>query len=584
MKARKCENLGNLTAATQGKVENRGPNLLIVGAPRAGTTFLFSCLGGHPRIFAPPVKEPHFHLADRWPLGGPENEAFRLPIGEFLAGRRKTVWGGLVHSADDYDAIFAPGMAELWRLEATPNYFAEGRFMAERLAHRLGPNIRIIVTLRDPVARALSHFRSFVQNNWEDKTFTEALESGPERCQKGWAPTWDYLNYSRVRQPLAEWRSVFGARLKVVVYEDLIYNPRAVLADLQSWLGLDVADLPLDRPHNAARAQPAPSLVDAETAVAASRRIDLADERAALDDLRDARFKLPLITIGMPVRNGESTIGKALSSLLNQTYPNIEIVVCDNASTDGTRAIVAGVAERDPRVKLKQYDTLVGIKDSYDRALKTARGEYFLFAPCDDSWAPEFLDQAVRHMQANEAVAVCCGQIKLFDDNGRSWISNGTRPIKGAAASRWTQALLYTGDASRLYGLIRRSVLDRIIPDTDPEGWDHYTAAKLALRGEIAFLDIPAMYRRQTPITHYRELIHRQEHTVFGRALFMRHVVKLFEQDAEFDVAPLKARTALSSFLLQHNIGSPNGICYAPLRWLLRRTARALRLTSRILP
>ena len=73
-----------------------GPNLLLIGAPRSGTSFLHQRLAGHPEIFAPRIKEPHFHLADRWPLGGPEADAFRQPIAEFVAGRRRSVWGGLL--------------------------------------------------------------------------------------------------------------------------------------------------------------------------------------------------------------------------------------------------------------------------------------------------------------------------------------------------------------------------------------------------------------------------------------------------------------------------------------------------------
>lgn len=142
------------------------PNLMLIGAPRAGTTWLWTSLARNPEIFAPPIKEPHFHLADRWPLGGPEARAFTRPLAQFRRGFRPEVWGGLMTDPDQYSALYDNAPSARWRLEGTPNYFAEGREMAVRLAERLPPETRIVVTLRDPVARTLSHYRLFRKLGW----------------------------------------------------------------------------------------------------------------------------------------------------------------------------------------------------------------------------------------------------------------------------------------------------------------------------------------------------------------------------------------------------------------------------------
>ena len=59
----------------------------------------------------------------------------------------------------------------------------------------------------------------------------------------------------------------------------------------------------------------------------------------------------PVVSIGLPVYNGERWLRSALDCLLGQTYRNIELVVCDNASTDATAALCAEYVERDPRVR-----------------------------------------------------------------------------------------------------------------------------------------------------------------------------------------------------------------------------------------
>jgi hypothetical protein len=265
-----------------------GPNLQLIGAPRCGTSFLHQRLAGHREIFAPRIKEPHFHLADRWSLGGPEAEHFVEPLAEFVAGRRRSVWGGLLEDEDVYHRLYAPGRDVPWRLEATPNYFAEGRFMAERLADRLGPDLRVIIALRDPVERALSHYRLFRTLGWEDRPFDEALRLGPDRVANGWAPTWDYLRYSTYSQPLREWREVVGDHVTVVHFDDLTHRPDEVASELFAGLGLGSARASLLRAPaiNATPSDEGPAATDAEAAVVAAGRLDLAEERATVESCR----------------------------------------------------------------------------------------------------------------------------------------------------------------------------------------------------------------------------------------------------------------------------------------------------------
>ncbi|QEE35276.1 glycosyltransferase [Octadecabacter sp. SW4] len=570
---------------TEAKITTAGPNLLIIGAPRAGTTFLWGWLGQHPDIFAPPVKEPHYHLADRWPLGGPEAEAFTAPLAQYLAGKKAQVWGGLMSDPQDYAALYAPGLTARYRLEATPNYFAEGAAMATRLRDRLGPDIRVIVMLRDPVARALSQMRLFRQLGWEDSTdFAAALSLGPDRLAKGWAPTWDYLRYSEVAAPLAAWQAVFGDRLHVITHDALTYAPQATMARVLHWLDLPAVALPLPKQRNAAAVDDGITMAGAERAVAASGRLDLVAERAVLAAQSDPALAPPVVSIGMPVRNGGAGIAKALKSLLAQTYPHLHIHVCDNASTDDTAAIVADIAARDRRVTLHRFENSVGIQDSYRRALMCCDTAYFMFAPADDRWDRAFIDEAVRVMQADPTLAVCCGQITMVDGEGRGRLSKGTVPIAGKPLSRWTRALMRSYDASRIYGLLRADCLDGLIPATAPEGWDHYSVAKLALRGNCARIDVPAMTRGQTPVATYRALMYTQERGPWRRVFFMRHVAALFRDDPAFDTRPLRARLALTSFQLLHTQQGLAGRGFGPLRWLARRGAGMLRALASVSP
>lgn len=543
------------------------PNLMIVGAPRSGTTFLWASLAQSSDIFAPPVKEPHFHLADRWPLGGPESTAFTKPLAAYLAGRKKKVWGGLMTRPQDYADLYAPGVSAKWRIEATPNYFAEGQMMAERLSERLGSDTRILVTLRDPVERAMSHYRLFCRTGWETLPFEDALAAGPERCASGWAPTWDYLRYSLIAEPLAAWREVFGDRLQTVTLDAQRYTPFETMERISNWLGLENIGIAPTSKHNAAGNHDKVSCEVAQSAMMDSGRIDLEAERSALTEVRAAEPKLPVVSIGMPVRNGAASISKALDSLQGQSYPALDIVVCDNASTDETRQIAAKYAEQDARISLHCFESSVGIQDSYRRALDSRTGPYFMFAPADDSWSSEFIENAVCRMQADPQLSTCCGHIEMVSDEGGIRRSKGTRSIKGHTQQRWRRGLLRVSDASRLYGLLRSDRLDGLIPKTAPQGWDHYSAAKLALRGGVAKIDVTAMRRHKTPSSKYKGWINEQEPTLLGRAGMARHIIRLCRADAEIKSARPAAQMALYSYFCKHAVQNlPRRIWFAPIR------------------
>ena len=87
----------------------------------------------------------------------------------------------------------------------------------------------------------------------------------------------------------------------------------------------------------------------------------------------------PLVSIGLPVYNGERWLRGALDCLLGQTYRNIELVVCDNASTDATSALCAEYVERDPRVRYFRNPYNVGTRGpsgNFCRVLAHATGDF----------------------------------------------------------------------------------------------------------------------------------------------------------------------------------------------------------------
>lgn len=105
----------------------------------------------------------------------------------------------------------------------------------------------------------------------------------------------------------------------------------------------------------------------------------------------------PLVSILVPVYNREFIIAETLSSALSQTYENIEVVVVDNASTDGTWAVICDYAKRDARLKVFQNESNLGPVRNWLRCVENATGVYAKILWSDDLISPEFLDKTIPY-------------------------------------------------------------------------------------------------------------------------------------------------------------------------------------------
>jgi glycosyltransferase involved in cell wall biosynthesis len=126
----------------------------------------------------------------------------------------------------------------------------------------------------------------------------------------------------------------------------------------------------------------------------------------------------PLVSIGVPVYNGARSIGQALDHLLAQTYMHLELVICDNASTDDTGAICQEYAARDARVRYYRNPTNVGLINNFRLAVKRSTGPYFTWAAIDDRKLPTAIEACVRVLQARPAAVMVHG-IVLVQSPGR---------------------------------------------------------------------------------------------------------------------------------------------------------------------
>jgi glycosyltransferase involved in cell wall biosynthesis len=124
----------------------------------------------------------------------------------------------------------------------------------------------------------------------------------------------------------------------------------------------------------------------------------------------------PLVSVVIPVFNGAPFIEKAVASVRGQRLRNVEMIVVDDGSTDGTQAILASLQ----REGLRWYQQAHGgPARSRNRGIEAAHGEYIALLDCDDLWLPDKLDVQLSVMQARPEVGVVHTDYEVVDDSGK---------------------------------------------------------------------------------------------------------------------------------------------------------------------
>ena len=101
----------------------------------------------------------------------------------------------------------------------------------------------------------------------------------------------------------------------------------------------------------------------------------------------------PLVSICIPVYNGETYIRQAIESVLAQTYTNFELIISDNLSTDKTLEIVDSI--RDDRIKISKNKKNLGLVGNFNACIHKANGKYVKVLCCDDVLSPDAIKKEV---------------------------------------------------------------------------------------------------------------------------------------------------------------------------------------------
>ncbi len=206
----------------------------------------------------------------------------------------------------------------------------------------------------------------------------------------------------------------------------------------------------------------------------------------------NAGIAATLVTIAIPTHDQREVVAEAIASALAQSWPHLEVLVMDDASTDGTAAVVDAFVARDPRVRSIRHPVNIGRVANYRAGLAAARGAWLLTLDGDDRLVDErFVEDSLRHAAPGTGVVLALGGMRMLESDGRH---RDLRPTPREAESldgwifflRWRSpdqvaphfgALIRT-DVARAIGFYTENILSA----------DWESLRRLCLQGRVVLL------------------------------------------------------------------------------------------------
>lgn len=172
----------------------------------------------------------------------------------------------------------------------------------------------------------------------------------------------------------------------------------------------------------------------------------------------------PLVSVCIPSYNHEKYIGACIDSVLRQTFSDLEVVITDDCSKDGSVALIRSLD--DPRIRLFESEINQGPAVAANNNIRNAQGEYLCLVASDDLFHPEKIERQLAYLTANPEVGAVFSYMRYVDETGRelpdhpgySWIEVDNQPREV-----WLRRFFNKGNLlSAPTVMIRRSVLDRV--------------------------------------------------------------------------------------------------------------------------
>jgi glycosyltransferase involved in cell wall biosynthesis len=196
----------------------------------------------------------------------------------------------------------------------------------------------------------------------------------------------------------------------------------------------------------------------------------------------------PLVSVGLPVRNGAERLESVIGSVLAQDHGNLQLVISDNASTDATEELCRDLASSDSRIRYHRHPENVGLLNNFIGVARLAEGTFFRWMGDDDRLEPDCVSKSLREFAADDRLLLVTTQVAYTGPDGalQTGAYDGTALRSDDPVERFAEMLRLLNEShlviDPLYGMARRAPV-AAIARRNMLREDEVFATKLALAG-----------------------------------------------------------------------------------------------------
>jgi glycosyltransferase involved in cell wall biosynthesis len=208
----------------------------------------------------------------------------------------------------------------------------------------------------------------------------------------------------------------------------------------------------------------------------------------------------PTVSIGIPTHNRAQTLERALRSVLAQTHPNLEVVISDNASGDGTEELCRALAARDPRVRYLRQAENIGPTANFNALFEAFRSPYVMVLPDDDWLAPNYVERCLMTLRERPGCVAVSGQGRYWQGETMLRRTGLTPELSQPDGADRVRAYLRVvgesqGETSTFFGVMPAEVLRRATPMPNTLGNDILVSARVIFQGPVLTLEDVHIHR-----------------------------------------------------------------------------------------
>jgi alpha-1,6-rhamnosyltransferase len=156
------------------------------------------------------------------------------------------------------------------------------------------------------------------------------------------------------------------------------------------------------------------------------------------------------VSVISPVYNAEATLEQMVETIVSQSFEDLELILVDDGSTDGTHDLAQDLSRRDPRIRLLQKEN-GGVGSARNLGLEHAKGKYVTFLDADDEFLPNRFEAHIQRLESAPNLVAVYGRFRVRDQNdGQTFHVNNPFPAEGTAPADFVNFMLRAGMFYRL--------------------------------------------------------------------------------------------------------------------------------------